>query len=406
MNRIKELTKLMQKCVLRPARRPGEHFFWGGFLFFFLSGVFAPFSEAFSKKRFAASRPPVPYASIIVEAETGRVLHEANADTRVFPASLTKMMTLYLAFKALREGNISLNQSMPVSARAQRQEPSKLGLLKGDSLTVRQAILALVTKSANDVAVAFAEFMDRTEEQFAKRMTRQAYALGMRHTQFYNASGLPHTLQKTTARDMAILSGALWRDFPVESQAYFKASAFHFRGVTHKNHNHLLGKVEGVDGMKTGYIAASGFNLAASVKREGEKHRLIVVVMGGKNRLWRDAHTTELINTAFAAPERLASLTRVPRAGNQGIRLAALSTQPPLEPPSLAMPSLISRALAAPSSPVLPKASPQAPRSGRSTSPLSITCLINRGQGVFPSPKKTVVRKISKTSSSGKRNKR
>lgn len=356
----------------------GENFFLKAVLFFLLSGVLVPFSEAFSKKRLLTNRPSVPYASIIMEADTGRVLHEADADTRVFPASLTKMMTLYLAFKALREGKISLDQPITVSNRAQRQEPSKLGLLKGDTLTVRQAILALVTKSANDAAVAFAEFMDGTEEQFAKRMTRQAYALGMQRTQFYNASGLPHKLQKTTARDMAILSKSLWRDFPTASQNYFKTTAFQFRGVIHKNHNHLLGKVEGVDGMKTGYIAASGFNLAASVKRK--EHRLIVVVMGGKNRFWRDAHTTELINTAFAAPQKLASLTEaVPRSRNQTqeIKFASLSGKTHLEGPH-AIPSLISRALAAP----MPFGSENSLKKARveAGSPLSIAHLISREQ--------------------------
>ncbi|MGL5784425.1 MAG: D-alanyl-D-alanine carboxypeptidase family protein [Alphaproteobacteria bacterium] len=362
----------------------GEDFFLRTIFFLVLLVAFVPFSEAFSKKHFVTNRPSVPYASIVMEADTGRVLHEANADTKVFPASLTKMMTLYVAFKALREGKISLDQPITVSTRAQRQEPSKLGLLKGDTLTVRQAILALVTKSANDAAVAFAEFMDRTEDQFAKRMTRQAYALGMQQTQFYNASGLPHRLQKTTARDMAILSKSLWRDFPVASQNYFKITAFQFRGVTHKNHNHLLGKVEGVDGMKTGYIAASGFNLAASVKRKG--HRLIVVVMGGKNRFWRDAHTTELINTAFIAPQKLASLTgAVSRSGSQSqeIKLASLPSKTRLEEPHT-VPSLISRALAAPPTPLasknhLKKASP-----GIAFHHISIAHLINRGQAAFP----------------------
>ncbi|MGL4824953.1 MAG: D-alanyl-D-alanine carboxypeptidase family protein [Alphaproteobacteria bacterium] len=392
---------MMQKLSLRCSWL-GENFFLRATLFFLFSGVFAPFSEAFSKKRFVANRPSVPYASIVMEADTGRVLHEASADTKVFPASLTKMMTLYLAFKALREGKISLDQPITVSTRAQRQEPSKLGLLKGDTLTVRQAILALVTKSANDAAVAFAEFMDGTEDQFAKRMTRQAHALGMQRTQFYNASGLPHKLQKTTARDMAILSKSLWRDFPAASQNYFKTTAFQFRGITHKNHNHLLGKVEGVDGMKTGYIAASGFNLAASVKRKG--HRLIVVVMGGKNRFWRDAHTTELINTAFVAPQNLASLTgAVPRSRNQNqeIKLASLSAKTHLEGPH-AIPSLISRALAAP----LPVASENHLKKDHAGagSNLSIAHLINRGQMARPLFEKKI-RKDLKAFSHRKRKK-
>ncbi|MGL4371387.1 MAG: D-alanyl-D-alanine carboxypeptidase family protein [Alphaproteobacteria bacterium] len=392
---------MMQKLSLRCAWL-GKNFFLRAVLFFLLSGVLAPFSEAFSKKRFVANRPSVPYASIVMEADTGRVLHEASADTKVFPASLTKMMTLYLAFKALREGKISLDQPITVSTRAQRQEPSKLGLLKGDTLTVRQAILALVTKSANDAAVAFAEFMDGTEDQFAKRMTRQAHALGMHRTQFYNASGLPNKLQKTTARDMAILSKSLWRDFPSASQTYFKTTAFQFRGVTHKNHNHLLGKVEGVDGMKTGYIAASGFNLAASVKRKG--HRLIVVVMGGKNRFWRDAHTTELINTAFMAPQNLVSLTgAVPRARNQNqeIKLASLSAKTHLEGPH-AIPSLISRALAAP--PSLASENHLKKDHMGMGSNLSIAHIINRGQIARPLFEKKN-RKDLKASSHRKRKK-
>lgn len=268
------------------------------------------------------------YASIVMEAGSGNVLHQVNADQVVYPASLTKMMTLYLVFQALEQKKLSLNQWLKVSRQAQRQQPTKLGLKKGEKIMVKQAILGLVTKSANDAAVALAENLGKTEAQFAILMTKTAKKIGLHHTTFRNASGLPDRSQKTTARDMALLAQALYKHFP-KYCAYFKKEVFEFRGVAHKNHNHLLGKVHGVDGIKTGFINASGYNLAASAVRNNK--RLIVVVMGGETRKWRDHHITQLIDTAYQAPHHLPIVTA---------RLSPLKQ-------SLQIPDLLSRAHAA-----------------------------------------------------------
>lgn len=248
-------------------------------------------------------KPYTPkYSSIVMDAETGQVLHNEDANGIRHPASLTKMMTLYMAFEALRKGHINLETRLPVSARASRQAPSKLGLQPGETIPLKAAVLALVTKSANDAAVVVAEFLGGSEDAFARKMTQKARALGMSTTVFKNASGLPNPSQITSARDMAILSRALYRDYPKEYK-YFSLRSFFYKGTEHRNHNHLLGKVQGVDGIKTGFIGASGFNLAASAVRATEsnqRRRLITVVMGGPNRHWRDRRVTELFETYFA----------------------------------------------------------------------------------------------------------
>ena len=206
-------------------------------------------------------------ASIAICAETGEVHHEQNADTVTHPASLTKMMTLYLTFKAIKEKKLTPLQQLRVSHYATQQAPSKLGLKAGSTLTVREAILALITKSANDAAVVLAEALGGTEGHFAQLMTSQGRKLGMTKTTFKNASGLPNKLQVTTARDMATLSRSLYKHFP-DFYHLFKTQKFAHKGVVHGNHNKLLGKVKGVDGIKTGFINASGFNLAASMVRD------------------------------------------------------------------------------------------------------------------------------------------
>ena len=225
------------------------------------------------------------YASIVVDAETGAVLSEQNADQRNYPASLTKMMTLYMVFDALERRQLALKQPIAVSRRAAGQAPSRLGLKAGQTITVEQAILALVTKSANDAATAVAEAIGGTELRFAEIMTRRARAIGMTSTTFRNASGLPDSRQVTTARDMATLSRALWRDFP-QYYPYFSRERFTYRGRVIANHNNLLRSYAGADGIKTGYIRASGYNLAASAVRDGR--RVIGVVLGGKpNKCFR-----------------------------------------------------------------------------------------------------------------------
>ncbi|MBS3651187.1 D-alanyl-D-alanine carboxypeptidase [Pseudaminobacter sp. 19-2017] len=232
------------------------------------------------------------YAAIVVDANSGRVLHEADSNAPRYPASLTKMMTLYMLFEAMELGRVSASTEIPVSAYAAKQPPTKIGFKPGQSIDVDSAIRALVTKSANDVAVAVAEYLGGTEEQFAQAMTAKARAIGMRGTIFRNASGLPDAGQQTTARDMAVLGIALRKRFPAYFP-YFSSQNFAFRGRTIRGHNDLIGRVTGVDGIKTGYIRASGFNIATSVARDGRK--LIVVVMGGDSARQRNDHVEELI---------------------------------------------------------------------------------------------------------------
>jgi D-alanyl-D-alanine carboxypeptidase len=236
------------------------------------------------------------YASIVVNEETGAVLHAVKPDAWAYPASLTKMMTLYLMFEQLKAGRITLDTALPVSARAAGQPPSKLGLTKGATITVREAIGALITKSANDVAVAIAESLGSTEARFAQVMTARARQLGMLRTTFRNASGLPHRSQVSTARDMAKLAIALRRDFPQYFE-FFSMESFKYGGRAYRNHNSLLRRYQGTDGIKTGYVRASGFNLAVSVERHG--HRLVGVVFGGKTADRRDHHMMVLLNRTF-----------------------------------------------------------------------------------------------------------
>ena len=236
------------------------------------------------------------YASFVMNPTTGEVLHEINADTKNYPASLTKMMTLYVVFQALEEGRLGMDTAMPVSRKATYQPPSKLGLKKGQTITVRKAINALAVKSANDVAVVVAEYLNGTERNFALKMTATARTLGMKNTTFRNASGLPHRGQLSTARDMSRLAIALQRDYP-QYYGVFSRASFKHAGKTYKSHNKLLTTYEGTDGIKTGYIRASGFNLVTSVKR-GDT-RLIGVVLGGKTSNIRNAHMTKLLNKSF-----------------------------------------------------------------------------------------------------------
>lgn len=231
-----------------------------------------------------------------MDFETGQVLHEINADTRNYPASLVKMMTLYMAFEALDQGNLTLDQELPISRRAAGMPPSRLGLKAGKTITVRDVILALVTKSANDAAVVMAEALGTKETRFARMMTKKARKLGMKRTSFRNASGLPNRRQLSTARDMAILSRALIRDFPHHYE-YFSTAHFRYNGRKYRNHNRLLRTFDGADGLKTGYIRASGFNLAASAVRGGR--RLIAVLFGGRSPASRDRHVARLLRDGF-----------------------------------------------------------------------------------------------------------
>lgn len=248
----------------------------------------------------AASAAP-KFAAMTVDARNGKVLFSKDADGIRHPASLTKMMTLYLVFQDLKAGKITLNSPITFSARATGMAPSKLGVKAGQSITVETAIKALVVKSANDVAAAVAENLGGSEKAFAQRMTRTARALGMSRTTFLNASGLPNPAQVTTARDMATLGLRLMRDFP-QYYPYFRTRSFVFQGRTIKGHNKLLGTYEGTDGIKTGYIAASGFNLVSSVRR-GDK-RLVGVVIGGRSGASRDTYMREMLSRYFDDAKR------------------------------------------------------------------------------------------------------
>ncbi|KAA0597005.1 D-alanyl-D-alanine carboxypeptidase [Azospirillum lipoferum] len=240
-------------------------------------------------------------AAIVVDARTGQVLIDQDADAITHPASLTKMMTLYLTFDALEDGRLTLDQQLPVSSWAESMSPTKLGLRAGQTLKVETAILGLVTKSANDAAVVLAEALGGTESRFAEMMTRKARELGMRHTVYRNASGLPNMEQVTTARDYAALSRALMRDH-AKYYPYFSRRNFVYGGRTLANHNHLMSRYEGMDGIKTGYTVASGFNLAASAVRDGR--RLVGVVLGGKSAVSRDNKMAALLDQAFGRPNR------------------------------------------------------------------------------------------------------
>jgi len=244
---------------------------------------------AFSAQAYAAK-----YAAIVIDANTGKTLHSSSADAARYPASLTKMMTLYLVFEALSAGKLKKSTKVKFSANAAAKPPTKLGIKKGGSATVETIIMSLVTKSANDSAAAIAEHLGGSEEAFARIMTTKARQLGMTGTVFRNASGLPDGAQHSTARDMARLGIALREHFP-QYYGYFAARSFTYGKHRMANHNRLLGRVKGVDGIKTGYTRASGFNLVSSVKVGGRS--IVAVVMGGQTGRSRDNQMAELIRT-------------------------------------------------------------------------------------------------------------
>jgi D-alanyl-D-alanine carboxypeptidase len=254
------------------------------------AGLFAALSPA--QAQIGSER----YAAMVVDHRNGTILVSANADETRHPASLTKMMTLYMVFDALRDGRLSLGSAVPISEEAASRPPSKLGIPAGGSVTVEQGILALVTKSANDVAAAFGELLGGSEERFAQMMTQRARELGMTRTTFRNASGLPDWDQVTTARDMVTLGRRLMLDFP-DRYHYFGRTEAAFRGLRLRSHNRMLTSYEGVDGIKTGYIRASGFNIVTSANRDGR--RVVGAVFGGSSWVERDQHMTALLDQSF-----------------------------------------------------------------------------------------------------------
>jgi D-alanyl-D-alanine carboxypeptidase len=316
-----------------PRRLPAA---WLGAFIIALTGLFAWHPalarHGHGEMQQAAESGPV-FAWILLDAETGQVLSERNADVLTYPASLTKMMTLYLTFEALNQGRVRLDQRLPVSAEAAGHAPSKLGLTAGDSVPLRELIFGIVTRSANDAAAVIGEGLAGSEANFARYMTWKARQLGMNHTWYQNASGLPDPAQRTTARDVARLALALYHQFPREYR-YFSMREFDFRGDVVRSHNHLLDWYPGADGIKTGFVNASGFNLAASAVRDG--HRLIGVIMGGHSARGRDRQMASLLDQGFAvlAATRPAS----PQAQAPTAVAAALPAMPPPSPSPVAAP--------------------------------------------------------------------
>jgi D-alanyl-D-alanine carboxypeptidase (penicillin-binding protein 5/6) len=253
------------------------------------------------------------YAAIVVDAKSGEVLYAKRADSTRYPASITKVMTLYLTYEALASGKLKLDDRVVFSPHAAAQAPTKLGLRAGDSISVSEAIQAMTTLSANDAAVAMAEKIGGSESRFVAMMTLRARELGMANTHFANANGLPDSRNVSTARDIALLSRAVMRDFP-QYYRYFSQTNFSFRGRNIRNHNHLLTGVPGVDGLKTGFTNASGFNIAISGVRDGR--RLIVVVLGGPTRAARDQNAEDLLLTGFDVMGRRARGEQITVAQN------------------------------------------------------------------------------------------
>jgi D-alanyl-D-alanine carboxypeptidase len=263
------------------------------------------------------------YAAIVMDAKTGEILYDKRADSPRYPASITKVMTLYLTYEALASGRLSLDDRVVFSPHAAAQSPTKLGVRAGDSVSVAEAIQAMCTLSANDAAVAMSEKLGGTEQRFAALMTLRAQELGMQNTHFANANGLPDSRNISTARDIGILSRAVMRDFP-QYYRFFSQTSFTFHGRYIPNHNHLLTDVAGVDGLKTGYTNASGYNIAISGVRDGR--RLVVVVLGGSTRILRDRTAESLLFTGFDLMAR--------RASGENIQVA----QNFFEPPSMGTP--------------------------------------------------------------------
>ena len=240
--------------------------------------------------------PADHYSALVVDADSGHVLYEKNAEGIRYPASLTKMMTLYLTFDALKHGDLDINDKLLVSEKAANQPQTNIGLDSGERLPLRTAIESVVVRSANDSATVLGETLGRTEFNFALMMTQKARELGMKDTVFRNPSGLPDNKQHTTALDMAKLAIALRRDFP-EYYHYFKMTSFEYNGVTYPGHNHVMARYPGVDGVKTGFIRASGYNLVTSAERNG--HRIVAVIMGGSTVSSRDNQMIALLDRCF-----------------------------------------------------------------------------------------------------------
>ncbi len=288
-------------------------------------------AQAASRKRPQVGGYSPPTAAIVVDVKTGKVLYAENPDAPRHPASITKVMTLYLLFEQLDRGKMTLSTELKVSAHAQKQAPSKLGVSAGDTITVEDAIKALVTRSANDVAAVIAENIGGSEVNFAQLMTRKARAIGMSHTVYKNASGLPDPGQITTARDLATLGRAVQSRFP-KYYPYFATRSFNYDGEVIGNHNHLLGRVEGVDGIKTGFTRTSGFNLLTSAKLDG--HHIVGVVMGGRTGPSRDNTMAKLVETYLPKSSATGSMPVMADADTDAKPLTTGSVNPRMSPPA------------------------------------------------------------------------
>ena len=302
---------------------------------FSFRAFFAAISLALSSLAIAPAASAEKYASIVVDADTKEVLHARHADSSRYPASLTKVMTLYMLFDALKAGELDLDDRLTVSRNAANQRPSNLKLKAGQKISVRDAIKALVVKSANDVAVVVAERLGGSEKRFATLMTAKAKQMGMKNTRFRNASGLPNSRQVSTARDLYILADHMMEDHPAYYH-FFQTRSFRWGGRTYTSHNKLLGTVDGVDGMKTGYIRASGFNLMTSAVRD--ERRIIVIMTGGRTAKTRNAHVKALVNAAFKQIDRSPEAERKIAALREKSAFEAVLT--PSNPNGAALPVL------------------------------------------------------------------
>jgi len=298
------------------------------------------------KRPHASSGYTPPFAAMVVDANSGRVLYADHENDLRHPASVTKVMTLYMLFEQLEKGAYSLDDEITISHHAASMSPSKLGLRPGSTISVEDAIKALVTKSANDIAAAVAESIGGTEERFAQMMTAKARSLGMSRTYYANASGLPNSAQVTTARDLITLGRSIQERFP-RYYAYFSTHQFTFRGATMGNHNRLLGRVEGMDGIKTGYTNASGFNLLTSVKRGNR--RIVSVVLGGKTAAGRDRIMAGLIEDHLdsASPNKSTMVADAAPTEAAPVKLAPMATAYAAPAPSVTVPAEKARLAAA-----------------------------------------------------------
>jgi len=291
---------------------------------------------------------PRNIAAIVVDVNSGRILYAQGENDLRHPASITKVMTLYLLFEQLDNGRLRLDNAIPISPHAAAQAPTKLGLRPGATIPVEDAIKAVVTRSANDIAVAIAEAIGGDEESFAELMTKKARGLGMTRTRFANASGLPNDTQVTTAYDLSLLGRAVQDHFP-RYYRYFATRSFTYRGAAIHNHNHLLERVEGMDGIKTGYTRASGFNLLAAVKRGG--HHIVAVVLGGRSAGHRDRIMADLIEDRIDEGAQIRTAGMISLPGGSGSTMVATRAA---AAPTTAAPAYSDRIVAAMSDPKLP----------------------------------------------------